>query len=139
MDTSHARGEHERWGLVLRRPAASGIVSTERLHAKLERLSRQSWEHASARGRCALCYLPSSAGTTRPGRRTRTRSRCCADERTPMPRAVQAMSATLIEALCEQHRGHPSWLAQLLFDDLHARVDADPEFGLMRSYATLAG
>ena len=47
------------------------------------------------------------------------------------------MSPALIEALRDQYRAHPSWSAQLHYENLGALVEADPALGPMPSYATL--
>ena len=47
------------------------------------------------------------------------------------------MSPALAAALVDQHRAHPAWSAQLHYDNLAARVAADPALGPMPSYATL--
>ena len=140
MDTNHARGKHERWarlrfavvGPLLASPPPAGG-----LRAELERLSHQSWEHPSGRGpvRFALStierwYYQARAAHADPVKALRRRTRTDAGR-------VRSMSAALIEALRAQHRAHPSWSAQLHYDNLHARVEADPALGPMPSYATL--
>ena len=49
----------------------------------------------------------------------------------------RSMSAGLIAALLDQYRAHPSWSAQLHYENLQALVDGESELGPMPSYATL--
>ena len=140
MATTNARGEHERWarlrfavvGPLLASPPPRG-----RLRAELERLSQRDWEHPSGRGPVRFSvstierwYYQARAAHHDPVKALRRRARTDAGR-------VRAMSAVLIAALCDQHRVHPSWSAQLHYDNLHARVDADPALGPMPSYATV--
>ena len=140
MDTNHARGEHERWarlrfaivGPLLASPPARG-----RLRVELERLSQRDWEHPSGRGPVRFSvstierwYYQARAAHQDPVKALRRRARTDSGR-------VRAMSPVLIAALREQYRAHPSWSAQLHYDNLHARVDADPALGPMPSYATL--
>ena len=104
------------------------------LKAELERLSRRSWDHPSGTGQVRFAastierwYYEARAKqnpVAAPGRKTRSDK-------------GGALSPTLIEALHEQHRAHPSWSAQLHWDNLAVLVAADPSLGPMPSYATL--
>ena len=140
MDTTNARGEHERWarlrfavvGPLLASPPPRG-----RLRAELERLSQRHWEHPSGRGPVRFSvstierwYYQARAAHHDPVKALRRRARTDAGR-------VRAMSPVLIAALREQHRVHRSWSAQLHTDNLQVRVDADPALGPMPSYATV--
>ena len=140
MDSNHAGGERDRWarlrfavvGPLLASPPPAG-----RLRAELERLSQQSWEHPSGRGPVRFSvstierwYYQARAAHQDPVKALRRRVRADAGR-------VRAMSPALITALREQYRAHRSWSAQLHYDNLQVRVDADPVLGPMPSYATV--
>ena len=79
---------------------------------------------------------PSSAGTTRRGASTTTRSVPCAAPcaktaaRSPWPRPSPS-------DFMLQYRDHPHWSYQLHYDNLAALVKADPSLGPLRSYSTV--
>ena len=79
---------------------------------------------------------PSSAGTTRHGASTTTRSAPCAAPcartaaRSPWPRPSPS-------GFILQYRDHPHWSYQLHYDNLAALVKADPSLGPLRSYSTV--
>ena len=138
MGTSNARGE--RWarlrfavvGPLLASPPPKG-----RLRAELERLAQQHWAHPCGTGTLRFSastierwYYQARAAHQDPVKALRPRPRTDAGR-------VRAMSATLIAALREQYRSHPSWSVQLHHDNPQARVDADPSLGPMPSYATV--
>jgi len=47
------------------------------------------------------------------------------------------VATALAEFLRKQHHDHPHWSYQLHYDNLAARVKADPAMGLLRSYCTV--
>ncbi len=55
----------------------------------------------------------------------------------PRADAGRQRAMALIEALRDQYRAHPSWSAQLHYDNLHTLVKEKPGLGPMPSYATL--
>ena len=125
--------------LALRsRRTASGIAAAAgAVRAELERLSQQGWEHPSGRGLVRFSvstierwYYQARAAHQDPVKALRRRARADAGR-------VRAMSPVLVAALREQYRAHPSCSAQLHYDNLQARVDADPALGPMPSYATV--
>ena len=140
MSHTNPGDDHDRWarlrfavvGPLLASPPLRG-----RLRAELEGLSQRDWEHPSGRGPVRFSvstierwYYHARAAHHDPVKALRRRARTDAGR-------VRAMSAVLIAALRDQHRVHPSWSAQLHYDNLHARVDADPALGPMPSYATV--
>ena len=130
----------ERWarlrfavvGPLLASPPPSG-----QLRAELDRLSQREWEHPTRGGPVRFSvstierwyYQARSAGNDPVGALKRRPRADAGRER--------AISAVLMEALREQYRAHPSWSAQLHYENLAARVEADPALGPMPSYATL--
>ena len=140
MSHSNAVDDHDRWarlrfaviGPLLASPPPRG-----RLRAELERLSQRDWEHPSGRGPVRFSvstierwYYQARAAHQDPVKALRRRARADAGR-------VRAMSPVLVAALREQYRAHPSWSAQLHYDNLQARVDTDPALGPMPSYATV--
>ena len=140
MGSSNGQSDRDRWarlrfavvGPLLASPPPPG-----KLRAELERLSRRDWDHPSGKGpvRFAVStierwYYQARAEDRDPVKALRRRARADAGRE-------RAMSAALIEALREQYRAHPSWSAQLHYDNLRARAEADPALGPMPSYATL--
>ena len=140
MDSNNGEGNPDRWarlrfaviGPLLASPPPAG-----RLRAELERLSRRSWEHPSGRGPVRFSvstierwYYQARAAHQDPVKALRRRPRADAGR-------VRAMSPALIAALLDQYKAHPSWSAQLHYDNLQARVEADPGLGPMPSYTTL--
>jgi len=140
MDSKDGSERRDRWarlrfavvGPLLASPPPKG-----RLRAELERLAEREWEHPSGEG--PVCF---SASTIE-----RWYYQARAEEQDPVkalrhkPRAdvgrERAMSAALVEALRDQYRAHPSWSAQLHYDNLHTLVKKKPGLGPMPSYATL--
>ena len=140
MGSGNGGGERDRWarlrfaivGPLLASPPPAG-----QLRAEFERLSQRDWEHPSGRGpvRFAVSTIE------------RWYYQARAEERDPVkalrrkPRAdvgrERSMSAALIAALREQYRAHPSWAAQLHYDNLRKLVTESPGLGPMPSYATL--
>ncbi len=140
MDKDDAGARREKWarlrfavvGPLLASPPPAG-----QLRAELERLAQREWQHPSGKGpvRFAVSTIE------------RWYYRARAEERDPVKALRQklradvgrerAMSAGLIAALREQYRVHPSWSAQLHYDNLLALVNKKPELGPMPSYATL--
>ncbi len=140
MGSNDGGDRHDRWarlrfavvGPLLASPPPAG-----RLRAELERLAEREWEHPSGQGpvRFAVStierwYYQARAADNDPVGALKRRPRADAGR-------VRAMSASLIEALREQYRAHPSWSAQLHHENLAALVEADPGLGPMPSYATL--
>ena len=140
MGKSNGGDDRDRWarlrfavvGPLLASPPPKG-----RLGAELERLSRQSWEHPSGRGPVRFSaktiqrwYYQARAEHQDPVKALQRRARGDAGR-------GRAMSASLIAALRDQYRVHPSWSMQLHYDNLRALVDADPALGRLPSYATL--
>ena len=140
MGSSNGQGDRDRWarlrfavvGPLLASPPPPG-----RLRAELERLAQRSWEHPSGQGPVQFAastierwYYQARAAHQDPVKALGRRPRADAGR-------VRAMSATLIEALLDQYRAHPSWSAQLHYDNLRARVEVEPALGPMPSYATL--
>ena len=140
MDKDDGSARREKWarlrfavvGPLLASPPPPG-----QLGAELERLSQREWEHPSGTGpvRFAVSTIE------------RWYYRARAEEQDPVKALRQklradvgrerSMSAALIAALREQYRAHPSWSAQLHYENLQALVDGEPELGPMPSYATL--
>jgi len=140
MDSNDGNGRRDRWarlrfavvGPLLASPPPAG-----RLRAELERLSRRDWEHPSGRGPVRFAastierwYYQARAAEHDPVKALQRRPRADAGRE-------RAMSPALIEALREQYRAHPSWSAQLHYENLGALAEADPALGPMPSYATL--
>ena len=140
MSSSNGGGDRDRWarlrfavvGPLLASPPPAG-----QLRAELERLSQRNWEHPSGQGpvRFAVStierwYYQARAEQRDPVKALRRQPRADAGRE-------RAMSAALIQALHEQYRAHPSWSAQLHYDNLQALVRANPGLGPMPSYATL--
>ena len=140
MSHSNPGDDHDRWarlrfavvGPLLASPPPRGW-----LRAELERLSQRDWEHPSGRGPVRFSastierwYYQARAAHQDPVKALRRRARADAGR-------VRAMSPVLVAALREQYRAHPSWSAQLHYDNLQARVDTDPALGPMPSYATV--
>jgi transposase InsO family protein len=48
-----------------------------------------------------------------------------------------SLSSALAEQLFQQYREHPDWSYQLHYDNMAARVKADPSLGPLRSYSTV--
>ena len=140
MSHHHAGHDHERWArlrFAVVGPLLASPPERGRLRAALERLSQQSWEHPSGRGPVRFSvstierwYYQARAAHHDPVGALRRRVRTDSGR-------VRAMSVGLVAALRAQYRAHPSWSAQLHYDNLQARVDADPSLGPMPSYATL--
>ena len=140
MSSKDGGSDRERWarlrfaivGPLLASPPPAG-----QLRAEFERLSQRDWEHPSGKGpvRFAVSTIERWFYQAR------------AEERDPVkalrrkPRAdagrARAMSAGLIEALRDQYRAHPSWSAQLHYDNLQTLVRENPGLGPMPSYPTL--
>ena len=140
MDSNNGSDGRDRWarlrfavvGPLLASPPPAG-----QLRAELDRLSRRDWDHPSGKGpvRFAVStierwYYQARAAERDPVKALRRRARADAGR-------VRAMSPALIQALRDQHRAHPSWSAQLHYENLGALVEADPALGPMPSYATL--
>jgi len=140
MDSNDGSERRDRWarlrfavvGPLLASPPPKG-----KLRAELERLAEREWEHPSGKGpvRFAVStierwYYQARAEEQDPVKALRRKPR------TDVGRA-RAMSAALVEALREQYRAHPSWSAQLHYDNLQTLVKKKPELGPMPSYATL--
>ena len=139
MGSDNGKGDRDGWarlrfavvGPLLASPPPKG-----RLRAELERLAQQSWEHPPGGGQVRFsastierwCYQARSAHQD-PVKALRRRAR------TDVGR-VRKMSPSLIAALRDQYRAHPSWSVQLHHDNLQAQVEADPSLGPMPSYAT---
>ena len=140
MGSNNGKGDRDGWarlrfavvGPLLASPPPKG-----RLRAELERLAERSWEHPSGGGQVQFSvstverwYYQARAAHQDPVKALR-----------PQPRGdvgrVRSMSPVLIAALLDQYKAHPSWSGQLHYDNLRARVDADPALGPMPSYATL--
>ena len=140
MSHTNPGDDHDRWarlrfavvGPLLASPPPRGRLRTE-----LERLSQRDWEHPSGRGPVRFSastierwYYQARAAYQDPVKALRRRARADAGR-------VRAMSPVLVAALREQYRAHPSWSAQLHYDNLHVRVDSDSALGPMPSYATV--
>ena len=140
MDRDDPVARREKWarlrfavvGPLLASPPPSG-----QLRAALERLSHQEWEHPSGAGRVRFAvstierwYYQARAEDRDPVKALRQKPRSDIGRE-------RAMSPALIEALREQYRAHPSWSAQLHYDNLRVRAEGDPALGPMPSYATL--
>ena len=140
MSSKDGGGDRDRWarlrfaivGPLLASPPPAG-----QLRAELERLSQRNWEHPSGQGpvRFAVStierwYYQARAEQRDPVKALRRQPRADAGRE-------RAMSAALIAALREQYRAHPSWSAQLHYENLAVLAEADPALGPMPSYATL--
>ena len=140
MDKDDGSARREKWarlrfavvGPLLASPPPPG-----QLGAELERLSQREWEHPSGTGpvRFAVStierwYYRARAEEQDPVKALRQKLRADVGR-------ARSMSAALIAALREQYRAHPSWSAQLHYENLQALVDGEPELGPMPSYATL--
>ena len=132
MDSNDGSERRDRWarlrfavvGPLLASPPPKG-----KLRAELERLAEREWEHPSGKGpvRFAVStierwYYQARAEEQDPVKALRRKPR------TDVGRA-RAMSAALVEALREQYRAHPSWSAQLHYDNLQTLVKKKPELG----------
>ena len=140
MDKDDGGARRERWarlrfavvGPLLASPPPAG-----QLRAELERLSQREWAHPSGKGPVRFAastierwYYRARAERQDPVKALRRKLR------TDVGRE-RAMSAALIAALREQYRTHPSWSAQLHYDNLQTLVKENPGLGPMPSYATL--
>ncbi|MDE0228887.1 MAG: DDE-type integrase/transposase/recombinase [Acidobacteriota bacterium] len=140
MGSGDAGNTQERWarlrfavvGPLLASPPPSGQLRTE-----LQRLAQREWEHPTGGGSVRFSvstierwYYQARSAENDPVGALKRRPRADAGRE-------RAISAVLIEALREQYRTHPSWSAQLHYENLAARVEADPALGPMPSYATL--
>ena len=140
MGRDGGKGDRDGWarlrfavvGPLLASPPPKG-----RLRAELERLAQQSWEHPTGGGQVRFSastierwYYQARSAHQDPVKALRRRAR------TDVGR-VRKMSPSLIAALRDQYRDHPSWSVQLHHDNLQAQVEADPSLGPMSSYATL--
>ena len=140
MSSSNGGGDRDRWarlrfaivGPLLASPPPAG-----QLRAEFERLSQRDWEHPSGKGpvRFAVSTIERWYYQARAAERDPVKA-LCRKPRADAGRA-RAMSAGLIEALREQYRAHPSWSAQLHYDNLQTLVTEDPGLGPMPSYPTL--
>ena len=134
MDNNNGSDDRDRWarlrfavvGPLLASPPPAG-----QLRSELERLSQRDWEHPSGQGpvRFAVStierwHYAARAADRDPVKALRQQPRADAGRE-------RAMSAALIEALRDQYRAHPSWSAQLHYENLRAKVDADPALGPM--------
>ncbi len=140
MDSNDGGGGRDRWarlrfavaGALLASPPPAG-----QLRAEIERLSQRDWDHPSGKRSVRFSastierwYYQARAAERDPVKALRRRPRADAGRE-------RAMSPALIEALRSQYQAHPSWSAQLHYDNLRALVDGDPALGPMPSYATL--
>ena len=140
MDSNNGSEGRDRWarlrfavvGPLLASPPPAG-----QLRRELERLSQRDWEHPSGKGPVRFSastierwYYAARAEQRDPVKALRQKPRADAGR-------TRALSAALIEALRDQYRAHPSWSAQLHYENLQALVEADPALGPMPSYATL--
>ena len=140
MGSNNGEGDRDGWarlrfavvGPLLASPPPKG-----RLRAELERLADRTWEHPSGKGPVRFSvstierwYYQARAAHRDPVKALRPRPRGDVGR-------VRSMSPVLIEALLDQYKTHPSWSGQLHYDNLRARVEADPALGPMPSYATL--
>ena len=140
MDKDDGGARREKWarlrfavvGPLLASPPPAG-----QLRAELERLSQRDWAHPSGKGPVRFAastierwYYRARAERQDPVKALRRKLR------TDVGRE-RAMSAALIAALREQYRVHPSWSAQLHYDNLQTLVKENPGLGPMPSYATL--
>ena len=140
MDRNNGGGDRDRWArlrFAVVGPLLASPPPTGQLRAELERLSRRDWDHPSGKGPVRFSvstierwYYQARAADRDPVKALRRRPRTDAGRE-------RAMSPALIEALRGQYRAHPSWSAQLHYDNLRALVEADPALGPMPSYATL--
>jgi transposase InsO family protein len=129
----------ERWahlrfsvvGSLLASPPAPG-----ELRAELERLAERLWRHPTS-GEPARFgvstierwYYAAKAGANPVGalrRKVRSDSG-----------RFMAIGDKLTEVLRRQYEEHPTWSYQLHLDNLVARIEADPELGVVPSYPTL--
>ena len=140
MDSRNGGDGRDRWarlrfavvGPLLASPPPAG-----QLRAELERLSQRDWEHPSGKGPVRFSastierwYYAARAEEQDPVKALRQKPR------TDVGRE-RSMSAALVSALLDQYRAHPSWSAQLHYENLQALVEADPALGSMPSYPTL--
>ncbi len=140
MDSKDGSERRERWarlrfavvGPLLASPPPAG-----KLRAELERLAEREWDHPSGKGPVRFSastierwYYQARAADNDPVGALKRRPRADAGR-------ARAMSPGLIEALREQYRAHPSWSAQLHYDNLQTLVKKKPGLGPMPSYATL--
>ena len=106
------------------------------LKAELENLSRRSWDHPSGTGQ--VRFAASTIERWYYEARAKQNPVAALGRKTRSDKGRErALSPALIEALRGQHRAHPSWSAQLHWDNLAVLVAADPSLGPMPSYATL--
>ena len=116
--------------LLVSPPAEGG------LKAELENLSRRSWDHPSGTGQ--VRFAASTIERWYYEARAKQNPVAALGRKTRSDKGRErALSPALIEALRGQHRAHPSWSAQLHWDNLAVLVAADPSLGPMPSYATL--
>ena len=140
MGSSNGGDGRDRWarlrfavvGPLLASPPPEG-----QLRVELERLSQRDWAHPSGKGPVRFSvstierwYYAARAEEQDPVKALRQKPRADVGRQ-------RALSAALIEALRDQYRAHPSWSAQLHYENLQALVEADPALGPMPSYATL--
>ena len=137
MDSNRGRDRWARLRFAVVGPLLASPPPAGRLRAEFERLSQREWDHPSGQGpvRFAVStierwYYQARAADNDPVGALKRRPRADAGR-------VRAMSPALIEALRDQYRAHPSWSAQLHWENLAVLVEADPALGPMPSYATL--
>ena len=132
---------HERWanlrhaiiGALLAAPPRRG-----ELRAAIEALAEKTWQHPVTGEPVRFAYstlerwlyLARRAGDGDVVKALRRRVRKDVGTR-------RAISATLVAALVQQHRDHPSWSYQLHADNLVALAEADAALGHAPSYTTV--
>ena len=135
METS----AHEAWARLRFAVVGPLLVSPPpagQLRAEFERLSRRSWDHPSGKGQ--VCFaVPTIERWYYQARSHENPVKALGKKGRSDKGVERAISSALIEVLREQYRLHPTWSAQLHWDNLAARVAEDPSLGPMPSYATL--
>ena len=137
MDSKHGSDRWARLRFAVVGPLLVSPPSAGQLRAEFERLSQREWDHPSGKGAVRFSvptierwYYQARAAELDPVGALRRRRRADAGRE-------RAMAPTLIQALRDQYRAHPSWSAQLHYENLQVLADADPTLGPMPSYATL--
>lgn len=140
MTNEHQTPLQDRWahlrfsvvGPLLASPPPRGELRTA-----IEALAQKEWVHPTLGTRTH--FAPSTIERWYYGARNGERDPVGALRKKPRKDLGQhpAMPEPIRQALLAQYRDHRSWSARLHYDNLAARVKADPKLGRLPSYATV--
>ena len=130
----HARDRWARLRFSIIGPLLAAPPAPGELRAALAALSAKTWRHPSsdmpisfATSTIERWYYAARAAHQDPVAALKTRVRVDSGQQ-------RGVSPVVIEALAAQYRAHPSWSAQLHYDNLRAALGGQPP---MPSYSTL--